>query len=62
MEDLERHVSLEELVVRFVDSRHAAGPYDLEELVALVDHVTDHRTARTVGSRGRRRAGRSHTG
>ena len=42
MQHLQCDVPLEQLVVRLVDARHAAGAHDLEHLVAVGDHVTDH--------------------
>ena len=45
VQHLQRDVPLEQLVVRLVDARHAARADELEHLVALGDHVTDHRVA-----------------
>ncbi len=42
MQHLECDVALEQLVARAVDARHAAGPHELLELVALGDQLTGH--------------------
>ena len=47
VEHLQRHVALEQAVVRLVHARHAAPADELVELVPVADHVTDHGRSRT---------------
>jgi hypothetical protein len=42
VQHLERDVALEQLVVRAVDARHAAGADEFLQLVAFGDQLADH--------------------
>src|SRR5205085_7634253 len=55
VEDLQRDVAIEQLVVRLVDAGHPAGTDQLLELVAFSDSLTDH--GALVPGRSRRHAG-----